>query len=71
MTTQKIANNQRRSLPSGYRQNGQSTIGYAIATSIMVFSLFVPWGNNPAAVVQFMEHARALHQNVTYVLSLP
>lgn len=54
-----------------YYQSGQSTISYAIATSILVLSLFVPWGGNQAAVVQFLEGARKLHQNVTYVLSLP
>lgn len=53
------------------KQLGQSTISYAIATSIMVFALFVPWNGNPSAIVQFMQGARQLHQNVTYVLSLP
>jgi hypothetical protein len=56
---------------SRYYQRGQSTVGYAIATSIMVLSLFVPWGGNPAAIVQFMDGVRELYQNVTFVLSLP
>ena len=54
-----------------YSQKGQSTITYAIATSIMVISLFVPWNGNQAAIVQFMEGVRDYHKNVTYVLSLP
>ncbi len=53
------------------KQKGQSTVSYIIATSVMVVALFVPWGGQPSAVVQFLEGARALHAASTYNLSLP
>ncbi len=53
------------------RMSGQSTVGYTIATGAMVLALFVPWGGDPAPMVQFMEAVRELHGNSTYVLSLP
>jgi len=53
------------------KNNGQSTVSYIIGTSVMVIALFVPWGGQPSAMVQFMEGVRALHAASTYSLSLP
>jgi len=55
-----------------YRKTkGQSSVGYVIGTSVLVIALFVPWGGQPSAMVQFMEGVRALHANSSYSLSLP
>lgn len=53
------------------KHKGQSTVSYIIGTSVMVIALFVPWGGQPSAMVQFMEGVRALHATSTYSLSLP
>lgn len=53
------------------KQSGQSTVGYVIATSVLVIALFVPIGGQPSAMVQFMDAVRDLHANSTHTLSLP
>jgi hypothetical protein len=55
-----------------FRKNsGQSTVSYIVATGAIVIALFVPFGGQQSAMVQFMDGVRSLHANGTYSLSLP
>jgi hypothetical protein len=54
-----------------YKHLGQSTMGYTVATAVLMMALFTPWDGQSSIMVQFLEAVRELHANSTYVLSLP